>query len=129
MLLGRDTDLPLPRTVTQADLDSGTFAVIITAAVIAAGGNELDKKVWYSLTNGVNANVDTSQSTLVDVFASELQNLTPPQFPKSVDAGGGLRSISCKQSVELGIDTSIVDRVNLNRMTRSGASGPCTERG
>lgn len=106
---------PSPRAVTQADLDSGTFAVIITAAVIAAGGNELDKKVWYSLTNGVNANVDTSQSTLVDVFASELQNLTPPQFPKSVDAGGGLRSISCKQSVELGIDTSIVDRVNLKQ--------------
>ncbi|AZF04255.1 hypothetical protein [Pseudomonas sp. R5-89-07] len=104
-----------PRTVTQADIDEGTFAVTITAAVIAEGGNELGKKVWYSLTNGVNDNVDTSQSTPVDVLASELQNLTAPQFPKSIDIGGGFRSINCAQSVELGIDTSIVDKVNLKQ--------------
>lgn len=104
-----------PRVVTQADIDSGTFTVIITAAVIAAGGNELDKKVWYSLTNGVNTNMDTSLSTLVDVLASELQNLKAPAFPKSIDAGGGIHSISCKQFVELGIDASIVDAVNLKQ--------------
>lgn len=104
-----------PRAVTQADIDSGTFTVIITAAVIAAGGNELDKKVWYSLTNGVNTNMDTSLSTLVDVLASELQNLKAPGFPKSINAGGGIRSITCKQFVELGIDASIVDPDNLKK--------------
>ncbi|CRM02528.1 MULTISPECIES: hypothetical protein [Pseudomonas] len=106
---------PAPRTVTQTDIDSGKFTVIVTAAVIAQGANGLGKKVWYSLTNGVNSNVDTSLATLVDVLASELQNVTAPEFPKSVNAGGGIRSISCKQFVELGIDTSIVDTVNLKQ--------------
>ncbi|MBC3303667.1 hypothetical protein H0Z09_21270 [Pseudomonas sp. SWRI18] len=104
---------PTPHTVTQAEIDSGTFTFVITAAIIAAGGNGLDKPVWYSLTDGVTPNMDTSLSTLVDVFASELTDLKPAEFPKSVSAGGTLRSISCKQFVELGIDTRIKDAVNL----------------
>lgn len=104
---------PNPHTVTAAEIASGTFSFTITAAIIAAGLNGLDKPVWYSLTNGVNDNMDTSLSTLVDVFASELTNLALAQFPKSVSAGGTLRSISCKQFVELGIDTRIKDAVNL----------------
>lgn len=104
---------PTPHTVTQPEIDSGTFSFIIPASIIAAGLNGLDKPVWYSLTNGVNPNMDTSLSTPVDVFASELTNLALAQFPKSVSAGGTLRSISCKQFVELGIDTRIKDAVNL----------------
>lgn len=104
---------PTPHIVTQAEIDSGTFTFPIAAAIIAAGLNGVDKPVWYSLTNGVNPNMDTSLSTLVDVFASELKNLALAEFPKSVSAGGTLRSISCKQFVELGIDTRIKDAVNL----------------
>ncbi|MGY2274644.1 MULTISPECIES: hypothetical protein [Pseudomonas] len=104
---------PNPHTVTAAEIASGTFSFTITAAIIAAGLNGLDKPVWYSLTNGVNDNMDTSLSTLVDVFASELTNLALAQFPKSISAGGTLRSITCKQFVELGIDTRIKDAVNL----------------
>lgn len=102
-----------PHSVTQAEIDSGQFVFTIPATTIAAGGNEQDKPVWYSVTNGVNPNMDTSQATLVDVFASELTNLAPAQFPKSVGADSGVRSISCKQFVELGIDTRIKDAVNL----------------
>ncbi|AKS05835.1 hypothetical protein [Pseudomonas trivialis] len=104
---------PTPHTVTQAEIDSGTFTFPIRAAIIAAGLNGVDKPVWYSLTNGVNPNMDTSLSTPVDVFASEVKDLEPAQFPKSVNAGGTIRSISCKQFVELGIDTTIKDAVNL----------------
>lgn len=104
---------PTPHTITPAEVASGAITYTIPAAIIAAGLNGLDKPVWYSLTNGVNDNMDTSLSTLVDVFASELTNLALAQFPKSVSAGGTLRSISCKQFVELGIDTRIKDAVNL----------------
>ncbi|KTC62828.1 hypothetical protein AO262_28180 [Pseudomonas fluorescens ABAC62] len=104
-----------PYIVTAADLAAGQFELTIPASVIAAGGNGEDLPVWYELNNGLNTNVMTSLETPVDVFASQLINLAPIEFPDALPAGGGNFVLSCDQNVTSGIRTKILDPVNLRK--------------
>lgn len=102
-----------PYTVTVADETAAQFEIPIPASVIALGGNGEGKPVWYGLTNGTNNNLILSLETPVDVFAAELSDIVPIEYPDATSAGGGLFVLTCKEGVADGIRTKILDPGNL----------------
>ena len=102
-----------PYTVTLADETAAQFQIPIPASVIALGRNGEGVPVWYALNNGNNNNVILSLETPVDVFAAELTDLAPIEYPDALPAGGGLFVLTCREGIINGIRMKILDPENL----------------
>jgi hypothetical protein len=102
-----------PYTVTLADETADQFEITIPASVIAMGGNGQNMPVWYALTNGLNDNLILSLETPVNVFAAELKEIVPIEYPDANPAGNNLLVLTCEQGVTNGIRTKILDPGNL----------------
>ncbi|VVM52376.1 hypothetical protein PS664_00858 [Pseudomonas fluorescens] len=102
-----------PYTVTEADETAAQFEITILASVIALGGNGDGIPVWAGLNNGTNNNVIFTLETPVDVFAAELSDIVPIEYPDATPAGGGLFVLTCQEGVTDGIRTKILDPGNL----------------